>query len=362
MIVIDGSLGEGGGQIVRSSLALSAATGTPVTIENVRAGRRKPGLLRQHRVAVEALARIACAQVEGAELGSTRVSFSPGGLVAGEHHFAIGSAGSTMLVLQAVLPALLLAPGPSTLVLEGGTHNPFAPPYDFAARVLAPHLATCGAEIDLALERHGFFPAGGGRVSVRVQPATAPAPLVLEERAPAAPYRGRVLVSKLADKIARRERDTLAGNLGVPRSAIQIERIQDSVGPGNVVLVEVPAVPPEKATTEDALGEGAEGATVSLLELATAFGERGVTAERVAVQAADAAKRFVSSTAPVGVHLADQLLVPLALLAGGRFRTLEPSLHTRTNADVVNAFLPGAVTLTERGRNDWTVEVGGRRG
>lgn len=325
MLHIDGSMGEGGGQIVRSALALSAATGTPVTVDNVRAGRSKPGLLRQHAVALEALSRIASARVSGGELGSPRVTFEPGAIRAGEHHLAVGTAGSTLLVLQAALPALLLAPGPSRLVLEGGTHNPFAPPFEFVDRVLVPHLRSTGAEITLTLERHGFYPAGGGRMVVDVTPAAAPRPLLLETRPPLDRPRATILIANLGERIAKRERDTLAGHLDLPKGAIAIERIESN-GPGNVILVALDA------------GDTA-------FELVASFGQRGRSAEQVALHAAKSAQDFLASGAPVGVQLADQLLVPLALLAGGRFRTGALSAHARTNAAVVNAFLPGAVEI-----------------
>lgn len=163
LIVIDGSEGEGGGQVLRTSLALSLITGKPFRIENLRAKRDKPGLLRQHLTAVHAAVQVGDAAVEGASLGSTALTFVPRALRAGDYSFAIGTAGSTMLVLQTVLLPLVLAGGSSTLELEGGTHNPSSPPFDFVERAFLPLLRRMGAEIEIELVRPGFHPAGGGR-------------------------------------------------------------------------------------------------------------------------------------------------------------------------------------------------------
>ncbi len=175
-IQIDGSIGEGGGQILRSALALSMVTGKPFRIEKIRAGREKPGLLRQHLTAVNAAAAICSAQIEGAAISSRELSFSPGEIKAGEYTFAVGSAGSTTLVLQTVLPALLCASGPSSLTLEGGTHNPHAPPLDFLERAFVPLITRMGPSVQVAMERAGFFPVGGGRFFVNVEPRASRTP------------------------------------------------------------------------------------------------------------------------------------------------------------------------------------------
>ena len=163
MLTIDGVRGEGGGQIVRSALALALATGTPFRIERIRAGRQRPGLRRQHLTCVAAARTISNAAVEGAELGS-----DPGTLTAGRYRFAIGTAGSTLLVVQALLPALLRDGRAWHLTLDGGTHNPAAPSFDFFTRALAPLLARLGARVTATLEQVGFYPAGGGRIAVAV--------------------------------------------------------------------------------------------------------------------------------------------------------------------------------------------------
>src|SRR5687767_13803626 len=164
MIELDGSEGEGGGQILRSALALAIVRGEPLAIHSIRAKRKRTGLLRQHLTAVHAARAVGAARVVGDALGSTELRFEPSGVVHGEHHFAVGTAGSATLVLQTVLWPLLVAPGESTVVVEGGTHNPLAPPFEFLARVLAPLVRRMGAELELELVRAGFYPAGGGAV------------------------------------------------------------------------------------------------------------------------------------------------------------------------------------------------------
>src|SRR6185295_18962730 len=159
MLKLDGSVGEGGGQILRTALALSALTGQPFQIDRIRAQRRKPGLMRQHLTAVRAAAEVCQATVAGDSLGSMALSFVPGAVKAGSYSFAVGTAGSATLVLQTVLPPLLVAAGPSTLTIEGGTHNPLAPPFDFLERSFLPLVARMGPQFEARLERWGFYPA-----------------------------------------------------------------------------------------------------------------------------------------------------------------------------------------------------------
>ncbi len=182
VISIDGSHGEGGGQILRTALSLSAVTGKPFAIENIRARRSKPGLMRQHLTAVKAAAAICGAKADGAEVGSTRLRFEPGSLKAGEYAFNIGSAGSTSLVLQTVLPPLALADGASRVTLQGGTHNTGAPPFEFLDRAFLPLIRRIGFNADVELRRFGFYPAGGGEVRVEIQAPSTLEPLVIDER------------------------------------------------------------------------------------------------------------------------------------------------------------------------------------
>jgi len=341
LLTIDGSQGEGGGQILRSSVALALVLGRPVRIERVRAGRRRPGLLRQHLTAVRAAAAIGeGGALEGAELGSMTIVFRPGVVRGGEHRFAVGSAGSATLVLQTILPPLLLAPAPSSLVLEGGTHNPMAPPFEQVERAFLPLLARMGCRVQAVLERHGFYPAGGGRLRVQIEPAVDGrlAPLELRERGALRSSRARAVVANLPRHIAERELARVRKTLGWAEPALELCEVE-SAGPGNLLSLELESE--------------------QLTEVVTGFGEKGVRAERVADLAIREARRYLRSGAPVGEHLADQLLLPLALAGGGAFRTLRPSSHLRTNVAVIQAFLPALdVRLEERGPDDWQVLVG----
>jgi len=340
-LTIDGSLGEGGGQILRSALALSVALARPVRITKIRAGRERPGLLRQHLAAVRAAAAVSGGQCTGGELGSTEVTLQPGAVRAGEYAFAVGSAGSALLVLQTVLPPLLLCEEPSTVVVEGGTHNPLAPPFEFLERAFAPRLAELGAGLELELLRPGFHPAGGGRVRARITPTARPRALELLARGAARGHGAEIGVAHLPHSIAERERETLVREFGWRAEEIVERDVNTSVGPGNYLALTL--------------------AFEHVTEVVSGFGERRRSAESVAHHAAATARRYLAADAPVGEHLADQLLLPLALLAGGRFRTLTPTPHTGTNAELVNRFLPGAVRLERHAEDDWLVTVAAAR-
>lgn len=342
MLNIDGSQGEGGGQIVRSSLALSLVTGKPVTIQRVRAGRKKPGLMRQHLTAVKAARKISGAKVEGAEVGSSRLVFKPGRVKAGNYEFRITTAGSTTLVLQTILPALMIADDVSTIALEGGTHNPFAPPYDFLAKAFLPLLTRMGPQVKVTLERPGFFPAGGGRFTVTVHPCNELGRFELMDRGQITDRRVRALVANLPLHIAERECSTIAATTGWDESCFLVQKIADSRGPGNVVMIELESA--------------------NFTELFTGFGQRGVKAETVASRVADAARRYINAEVPVGEHLADQLMLPLGIGAfqgtgGGAFRTLAPSPHSTTHAEVLKAFLNVKIDIDENGPDDCTITI-----
>ena len=325
MIDIDGSFGEGGGQILRTSLALSLITGEPFRITRIRAGRKKPGLLRQHLTCVLAAARIGSAHVDGAEAGSQELTFVPQTLHGGHYEFAIGTAGSTTLVLQTILVPLLIAGEPSTVVLEGGTHNPAAPSFDFLTRSFLPLIARMGAQVEAKLERPGFAPAGGGRIVVAIQPARKLGALELLARGAVLEQRARAVVANLPFDIARREADVIIAKTGW--ADVRGETIRGAVGPGNVVTLEVVS---EHAT-----------------EVVTAFGRRGVRAEAVAAEAVDEMQRYLASSAAAGEHLADQLLLPMAVGGGGAFTTVRATPHTTTNAEVIAKFLPVKVRFSE---------------
>lgn len=332
MLIIDGSQGEGGGQILRTSLALSLVTGKAFRVERIRASREKPGLLRQHLTAVLAAAEVGATQVEGARLGSSELTFVPqtssaGRLAGGDYHFSIGTAGSTSLVWQTILPALALAEHPSNVTLEGGTHNRHAPTFDFIARAFLPLMERMGVGVGVELLRHGFYPAGGGQVSFRVEPARALRPLELIERGETIKRAARAVVANLQRSIAERELAVIKKQLEWTDAELRVETARDSFSPGNYVAIEIEC---EHGT-----------------EIFTGIGARGVMAEAVAAEAAAEVSRYLAQKkAAVGVYLADQLLAPLALAGCGSFTTLAPlSLHTTTNIETIKKFLDVSITV-----------------
>lgn len=325
MIVLDGSVGEGGGQVLRTALGLSLVTGEPFRMHRIRHRRPNPGLRRQHLTAVQAACEVGEATVEGANLGSQDLVFRPRRLRSGRFTFNVGSAGSVGLVLQAVLPALLVADGPTTLELHGGTHNPMAPPFEFLQTVLFPLLGRMGAEVTAKLLAYGFYPVGGGRIEVQVKPGKSLKPLVLANRGPLEESKAVVLLANLPPEIGKRECAVVTRRLQWPACLCQVQKVL-SAGPGNAVLLTV-------------RGEG-------FAEVCSAFGVRGVGPEAVAEEACAALERFLAAQVPVGEHLADQILVPLALAGGGIFRTLPLTLHTRTVIEVIKAFLPVEIMVS----------------
>jgi RNA 3'-terminal phosphate cyclase (ATP) len=341
MIRIDGSFGEGGGQILRTSLSLSLAAGKPFRIENIRAGRERPGLLRQHLTAVLAAAEVGGAEVEGATLGSTAVTFSPGKVRAGDYHFAVGTAGSGTLVLQTVLPALLTADAPSHVAIEGGTHNSAAPPFDFLDRTFLPLIERMGPKVRLQFERYGFYPAGGGRFCAEIEPVRSLSPLHIGERGEIVSRCIIAVVANLPGHIALREIETAASMLNWNKDCGKIDQTRNSPGPGNVVMVEI-------GSTE-------------VTEIFSAFGQIGVSAEKVASIAAKDAREYLVSRAVAGEHLTDQLLLPLALAGAGSFTAEKINMHARTNMAVIAEFLPVRFEIREEGGYT-QVEVVGARG
>jgi RNA 3'-terminal phosphate cyclase (ATP) len=361
-ITIDGSQGEGGGQILRSSLALSMLSGQPFRIEKIRANRDKPGLMRQHLTAVNAAAAICGAQLDGAAIGSRQLTFLPGPVKAGDYTFATGSAGSTTLVLQTVLPPLLLAEAPSALTLEGGTHNIHAPPLDFLQKAFVPVLNQMGPRVELALERAGFYPAGGGRVFATITPAAKLSPIMIGKRGQITRQLARALCAGLPGEIAVRELEVIGKGLKWPPELLQIRQLPPDQGPGNIVMIEIesacgtttgaPGPPQDHSSTMTA---AAPLPPQYICEVFTGFGQRGVRAEAVADDALQQAKRYLAAGAPVGQCLADQLILPFALAGGGSYVTMEPTLHTTTNIEVVQKFLPTKVTCEQVSGEQWKV-------
>ncbi|HET7832876.1 MAG TPA: RNA 3'-terminal phosphate cyclase [Gallionella sp.] len=320
MIILDGSHGEGGGQILRSALSLSMITGVPFRIDRIRANRPKPGLLRQHLTAVNAATAICGAEVSGNVLGSESLVFHPGAIKGGDYRFSIGTAGSCTLVLQTLLPALWFADRPSVVTVSGGTHNAGAPPADFLVRAWLPLMRRMGVKMDVALLRHGFYPAGGGEVRAEVQPIEKLLPLALSSRGKLLSTKMIAVVAGLPPEIGQRELDRLNTYSAFGLAEKELRVLDAREGPGNAVMIEL--------------------CHEQLTEIFTAFGEKRVSAEVVASRVAQEALTYLECEAVAGEHLADQLVLPMALAGGGVFTTTALSSHLQTNVQIVRKFLP----------------------
>jgi RNA 3'-terminal phosphate cyclase (ATP) len=322
---IDGSRGEGGGQILRTALALAILSGRKLRMKKIRAGRKRPGLQRQHMAAVQAAARLSSGTVSPIEVGAQELVFQPGPVESwpSELHIDIGTAGSTTLVIQTILVPALCASQPVRAVITGGTHNPLCPPFEFLDRVFVPHLRAMGADVTLTLERHGVMPDGGGRVVMETRPSKL-RPIEIVRAGRVVARRATAIVASLPRHIAEREIACAQERLDNP--ACEVIELADR-GPHNLFMAEVE------------LESGAR-------ELCTSHGRKGYPAEDVADDALDELEDFLEAGVPVGDHLADQLLLPMAVAGGGRYRTLEPlSLHATTNIDTIQAFLDLPIRL-----------------
>lgn len=329
---IDGGQGEGGGQVLRTALALSAIRGMPVEVHSIRARRKNPGLQAQHLTAVSALARICGAEVDGAALGSRELRFAPGAIRGGEYHFDVGTAGSTALVLQAILLPLALAPGPSRVVLTGGTHVPWSPSVHYVREVWFPVLGEMGVSADLELLRWGFYPKGGGRVRVAIEGGARLWPATLVSRQGALRLRGLSVVANLARGIAERQRDQALRRLAAEGRQADIALVEaEAAGAGSFLILVADA--------------GSVPAGFS------AVGERGKPAERVADEVVDPLFGFLKGDAACDPHLADQLILPMALAGGtSRLTTSRVTPHLLTTLRLVRQVL------------GCPVEVGGEEG
>ena len=327
MIEIDASFGEGGGQILRSALALSVITRQAMQLIHVRARRPQPGLKPQHLKAVEAAAQISAARVEGAALGSQTLRFDPTGLQGGNYAFDIGTAGSTSLLLQTLWLPLCFADGPSRLTLSGGTHVPWSPCYHYLQWQWLPYLAAAGYHLECTLERAGFYPRGGGLLHAYIVPSRHFSPLRLTARGCLLRIRGLSGVGRLDLSIAERQRKQA------------IERLHELQVPLEIELVEVPAASPGTFIVLQAEFEGGRCC-------AFALGARHKPAEKVADEAADELRADIRSGGAIDAWLADQLLLPLAFVPErSEFSVCRISQHLRTNAELLGYFLPVAVEI-----------------
>ena len=324
-IELDGSLGEGGGQILRTALALSAATRRPFTIKNIRASRPKPGLAAQHLLSVRAAAATCGAEVSGDHVKSSELSFRPGALSPIERHFEVGTAGSVSLVLHAMALPLAMAEGESKVSIGGGTHVEWSPPFEFLKGHWSKWMARCGLPLKIKLVRAGYYPKGGGLIRAKVPGGGTPRPVELEPLPPGArhefKFEGRVVITRLDDSIARRIERTAAHELEragfhLPVKTIQLE------GPAPGVAFSITASWREMT-----------------LACFSSIGRRGKPAETVAKEAARAMLKFVESRAVLDPHIADQLVVPLSLAgAESRYTTSEVTQHLVTNLETAAAF------------------------
>lgn len=337
MITIDGSEGEGGGQVLRNSAALSLVTAQPFRISNIRGKREKPGLMRQHLTAIEAACQISRSECEGLSIGSTEITFHPGKTVAGDYHFAVGTAGSTALVLQTILMPLIFAEGPSRVVLDGGTHNMAAPPFEFLERCFLPILNRMGPKVSAKLIRHGFYPRGGGRVEVEIIPAPLRR-IDCTERGALLSRTATACIAGLSGEIAEREIKEARKRLpDWPEDAFAIRTLPESLGPGNIILF--------------------EAAFENMIEISSGFGKLGMSSEAIAKDAARRLAGFMGTDAFAGPYLADQLLLPFALAGGGSFTTVKPSQHSRTAADVIARFTGRETRFEERASKPWAISI-----
>ena len=328
---IDGAHGEGGGQLVRTAVALAAISGRPLHMRNIRARRAKPGLAAQHLTAVRAVAALCGATVEGAAVGSGELTFVPQTVRGGDYRFDVGTAGSITLVLQALLPVLLAADRPSRVTIRGGTDVRGAPPMDYLACVVLPLLARMGAETLMIVERRGYFPRGDGSVTLETRPATLK-PLVIDQAGDLRHIAGIAHVANLPADIARRMSRSAADSLqgmGVP---VQIDaRIlgpDAALGMGGAIVL--------WAKTEHALLGAARVA------------QRGVPAEGLGTDAAEELRADIACDAAVDVHACDQMLIHLALAdAASRLTCRCLSNHARSAIWLIEQFLPVRFHVTE---------------
>ena len=326
MIHLDGATGEGGGQILRTALTLSMITGQAFCITNIRANRSKPGLMRQHLVAVQAAAAISNAVVTHAQVGSTELTFEPRAIEAGDYQFAIGSAGSCTLVLQTVMLALLHADAPSTVRISGGTHNPMAPPADFLQRAYCPVLKKMGAVVKIELVRPGFYPAGGGVLVAHITPCSPLQPLDLPERGSRIKGYAEAMFAAVPAVVATRELEVIGKGMGWNAEQLRMIGLPAEQGPGNALLLTLE----HEHVTEVFVG----------------LGEKAVRAETVAGNVLTEARAYIASGAAVGEHLADQLMLPFALAGSGTFTASSISQHSVTNAEMIGRFLPISIVFS----------------
>jgi RNA 3'-terminal phosphate cyclase (ATP) len=327
MLLIDGSMGEGGGQVLRTSLSLSVLTGQGVHITNIRAGRAKPGLQPQHLTAVQAAAAVCSGQVRGAAVNSQQLFFEPGPVHASRYRFDIRTAGSAPLVLQTLALPLAKAADSSTLTITGGTHVPFSPSYHYLERQWLPIMQSLGFWMRLKLEKAGFYPEGGGEIQVHLRPAQVILPLERMERGKLLRIRGISAAANLKDEIIKRQKLQALRRLQPICADTKIESVEMvSPGKGTLLLLQAEF----------------EQSTCCYFSL----GAPGKRAEQVADEAADQLEMFLATDGTLDEYMADQLILPLTFANGpSRFRTARITRHLLTQAELIPLFLPAQITV-----------------
>ena len=344
IITIDGSQGEGGGQILRTSLAFSAALGREIRVTKIRAGRPRPGLRAQHMAAVEAAAAVCGAEVVGVRLGSQEITFRPGEVLAGRYRFDIGTAGSTVLVLQTIIPALMLADGDSDVTVTGGTHNPFSPCFEYLRDVFGLLGSAANLQAYFELVRAGFYPAGGGKVRMQIRGVGSianVAPIRLLDRGDLKYVEGVSAASRtLAGRVLDRQSTQVLGRLAAAgHSATAEQAVWDTDSPGTAVFLRT-------VFTRSVAG-------------VSALGRRGLPAEEVADHAVDALLAFLDAPGVLDPHAADQLLTLAGLCRQeSRFSTTRITDHLLTNAAVVRQLTGRQVIIDGRTGQPGTIAVG----
>ncbi|UCD35893.1 MAG: RNA 3'-terminal phosphate cyclase [Nitrospiraceae bacterium] len=318
-IKLDGSFGEGGGQILRTALSLSCVTGQAFSLFNIRKGRERPGLMPQHCTCANAAAAISSARMSGNEKGSTDLSFTPGRVSAGSYLFDIGTAGSSSLVLQTLLPPLIFAGDPSRLTIRGGTHVPWSPPFDYIEGVFLPMLRKIGVEVEASINRYGFYPRGGGEVAYAIHPPGKLHSLNLKKKGPLLAIKGRSAVARLPLSIAERQRKAAFEELAPLAADIEVVEVP-AAGPGTFVFL--------------------KGQYEHIRAGFSSLGMRGKPAEKVGREASRQFRAFHASPACLDQHLADQILLYLALAgAESSFTVSRITGHLMTNLWVIEQFL-----------------------
>ncbi|MET1257114.1 RNA 3'-terminal phosphate cyclase [Aliikangiella maris] len=335
---INGALGEGGGQILRTSLTLAACLQQPISINNIRAGRKKPGLRLQHRACIDAAQQVCNAKVSGNEINSTQIEFIPGPIESGQYQFYTDTAASTTLIFQTVMPVLSLANRLSRIELGGGTHNPLAPSYEFLTKSFLQVIRKMGICIDHQISAFGFFPAGKGVWQATISPRTTGIALNLNQQGKIISQKATVYHSLIPTHVAARELAQIKKRLGWTGAQLAHHPAR-SVGSGNLISLAI----------------NFENLSVVF----DAIGQKGISAEKVADNVIKQYLNYVKSTAVVDEYLADQLMLPMALFNGGRFITASLSQHAITNACIINQFIPETITITPLGMGLHQIIVNG---